>query len=291
MLADAMTSIKAYLYERAVSPLLGSLIVSWAAWNYRFFFLAVSDLKYAEKMAEIEKFYQIADTHNVLWLFDWTVSNFWAIGVVFPLITSMLYLFVFPFPAEWVYRFSLGRQKVLNDLKNEKQENELLTLEQSKAVRNQLADTEKQFDEQIERKDRAIEVRDREIERLTSEIESLKVEKTTTKPEQQKEEGVTLKAKPEPSFEMSEKKLKEVIRTPYSHQPKTENEFMLTILKALASSPNKLTMHQIIKQFTDSNGGKAKLYLDELVHVGVIKHNSGYYDLPHDVRKMVLASL
>ena len=161
-----MTSIKAYLYERAVSPLLGSFIVSWCFWNYRFFFLAASDFKYTEKMAEIDRFYQLKETHNLFWLVDWTVSNFWALGVVFPFITSMLYLFAFTYPAEWVYRFSLNRQKIMGDLKKEKQENELLTLEQSKSIRNQLAETEKQFDEQIERKDRAIEARDRQIEEL-----------------------------------------------------------------------------------------------------------------------------
>ncbi|CAK1773821.1 hypothetical protein [Vibrio crassostreae] len=166
MFTEAMTSIKAYLYERAVSPLLGSFIVSWCFWNYRFFFLAVSDFKYTEKMAEIDKFYQIKETHNLFWLVDWTVSNFWALGVAFPFITSMLYLFAFTYPAEWVYRFSLNRQKIMGDLKKEKQENELLTLEQSKSIRNQLAETEKQFDEQIERKDRAIEARDRQIEEL-----------------------------------------------------------------------------------------------------------------------------
>lgn len=270
-----MTSIKAYLYERAASPLLGSLIVSWCAWNYKFLLLWVSGMKFPEKLRYV----------HVLYSSDYEI---YLQGVLFPLLTSMVYLFLFTYPAEWVYRFSLGRQMVLNNLRNEKQENELLTVEQSKAVRNQLADTEKQFDEQIERKDRAIEVRDREIERLTSEIESLKVEKNTSKPKQQKEEGVTLKAELEPNFGMSEEKLKELIRTPYSHQPKTENEFMLVILQALASTPNKLTMRQIMDHFTGENGGKAKLYLDELVHNGIVKHSSGYYDLPHTVRKMAL---
>lgn len=173
MLEDATTSIKAYLYERAVSPLLGSLIVSWCFWNYRFFFLAVSDLKYAEKMAEIDKFYQLEDTHNLFWLVEWTVSNFWALGVVFPFITAMLYLFAFPYPAKWVYQFSLKRQEILASVKNDIEDKKRLSVEQSRAIRQQLTDFEKASDELVERKDRAIEARDRQIEELQSQVTEL----------------------------------------------------------------------------------------------------------------------
>ncbi|PMN99605.1 hypothetical protein BCT21_11585 [Vibrio sp. 10N.222.55.F9] len=166
MLTDAMTSIKAYLYERAVSPLLGSLIVSWCVWNYRLFFLAISDLKYAEKMTEIDRYFQLEDTHHLVWYFDWTVSNFWALGVIFPIITAMLYLFVFPYPAKFVYEFSLNRQKELAKAKNDIEDNKQLTVEQSRVIRQQLADAEKDADVLIERKDRAIESRDRQIEEL-----------------------------------------------------------------------------------------------------------------------------
>lgn len=177
MFTDAMTSIKAYLYERAVSPLLGSLIVSWALWNYRFFFIALGDLKYSEKMDEIDRFYALTETHNLLWLFEWTVSNFWTLGVLFPLATSFIYLFVFPYPAKWVYKFSLKKQNELSTIKNIIEDKKLLSEEQSRALRFQLAETEKQFDEQIERKDRAIEVRDRELSELRDQLAILKGER------------------------------------------------------------------------------------------------------------------
>lgn len=158
MLSDAVTSIKAYLYERAVSPLLGSLIISWCAWNYKFLLLLVSGLTFSEKL----RF-----TH-VLYSNDYEI---FLQGMLFPFLTSVAYLFIFPYPAQFVYKFSLRRQKALNDLKNEQQENELLTLEQSKAIRNQLAEVEKQFDELVERKERAIEQRDREIEELKAQVD------------------------------------------------------------------------------------------------------------------------
>ncbi|EOD77282.1 hypothetical protein D515_04420 [Grimontia indica] len=172
LLADAMTSIKAYLYERAVSPLLGSLIVSWAAWNYKFLLLWISGMTFPEKLRYVHVLY--SSNYEIYWQ-----------GILLPFITSMAYLFVFTYPAEWVYRFSLGRQKVLNDLKNEKQENELLTLEQSKAIRNQLAETEKHFEEQIERKDRAVEARDRQIKELQELINEKRGGETNSKEPQQ----------------------------------------------------------------------------------------------------------
>ena len=40
---DIFISIKAYLYERAASPLTGAFAVSWVVWNYRFFVVLFSD--------------------------------------------------------------------------------------------------------------------------------------------------------------------------------------------------------------------------------------------------------
>ncbi|WP_155759626.1 hypothetical protein [Vibrio natriegens] len=210
-------------------------------------------------------------------------------GMLFPFLTSMAYLFVFTYPAEWVYRFSLGRQSLLNKLKNEKQENELLTLEQSKVIRNQLAETEKQFDEQIERKDRAIELRDKEIEKLTQEIDLLKSKNDTSQPERSDKDDVMVK-KPERIFGISDEKLEEVMHTSSTDEPTTENEFMKTILQVLANTPDRLTLSEIMSYFMSINGGKAKLYLDELVQNDIVTFKSGYYALPHAIRKKVLSN-
>ncbi|NVC95731.1 hypothetical protein FC650_19315 [Vibrio natriegens] len=210
-------------------------------------------------------------------------------GMLLPFLTSMAYLFVFTYPAEWVYRFSLGRQKQLNDLKNEKQANELLTLEQSKAIRNQLAEAEKQFEEQIERKDRAIGLRDKEIEKLTQEIVMLKSIDETSQSESIDKDGEAFKGETKHEFGMDDEKLKEIICTTVDDEPTTENEFMITILRVLANIPNLQTLSQIVSHFAQEDGGKAKLYLDELVQNNIITELNGYYGLPHDIRKMVLS--
>ena len=43
-------SIKTAVVERTVSPLFGSFVLSWSAWNYRFFMAVFSDLKFKEKL-------------------------------------------------------------------------------------------------------------------------------------------------------------------------------------------------------------------------------------------------
>ncbi len=171
-----MTSIKAYLYERTVSPLLGALTVSWCIWNYRFFFLATSELKYADKMAEIDRFYQSTTTYSFYNLFEWTISHLYSTGILFPLSTALLYLFVFPYPSEWVFRFSLARSERLAKIKNTIEDNKLLSIEQSREIRLKLAETERVYDEEIERKNRAIESRDRRIEELEAQIGPIQTE-------------------------------------------------------------------------------------------------------------------
>ncbi|MFA0055373.1 hypothetical protein [Vibrio echinoideorum] len=271
MLADAMTSIKAYLYERAASPLLGSLIVSWCAWNYKFLLLWVSGMKFPEKLRYV----------HVLYSSDYEI---YLQGIVFPFLTSMVYLFLFTYPAEWVYRFSLDRQKVLNDLKNDKQENELLTVEQSKAVRNQLSDTERQFDEQLERKDRAIEVRDREIEELRNQLaeKDKQVEDVKSQLEQPR---VPESSKPAPKVRKKvslQERVLELIKLGESDNPKTEDEYFAKALINIYKSGATMKGHLVLSLFPDKT--KARYYMDELVTQGFVSYDSVDYSLPHQVK-------
>lgn len=54
MFDDLSKSIKAQLYERVSSPLLGSFAISWVAWNYRFVLTLISSLPLNEKLAFID---------------------------------------------------------------------------------------------------------------------------------------------------------------------------------------------------------------------------------------------
>ncbi|MDP2591648.1 hypothetical protein Q8W41_19320 [Vibrio splendidus] len=291
MVTDVMTSIKAYLYERAVSPLLGSLIVSWCFWNYRFLFLAVSDLKYADKMVEIDSFYQLEGSHNLLWLVDWTVSNFWALGVVFPFVTAMLYLFAFPFPAKWIYQFSLERQEELVSIKNRIEDNKQLTVEKSKAIMQQLAEVEKESDALIERKDRVIEAKDREIAELEAALEQIKEKEAQPFQPSTMAQAVVgeVMGETKPKVLSLEHEVEQLVKLGQVKIPKTESDFLAYILLTIYDNGGALSKGSLLNPFKDKT--KVQYYLDEMVNRHFITYRanpSQEYSLIHNVKGFIV---
>ena len=170
MIDDAFKSIKAYLYERNSSPLLGSFVTSWLIWNYKILFLLFSDLKYNEKVAEIEMFYRSVEIRELFGLAQWELTNYVSLGIVFPLMTAVFYLFIFPWPARWVYHFSLWQQRLTANLKRTVEGKQLLTVEEARKLRMELAGAEKELTDSFER---TLRKKDREIELLKVEISNL----------------------------------------------------------------------------------------------------------------------
>lgn len=91
-------SITTYLKDRSSTPLTGALVLSWAAWNHRIFFVLFSDLKVGEK------FHFIDEALYPTW------KEVLGRGVAFPLASACFYLFVYHWPALWSYRLRLWQQ-------------------------------------------------------------------------------------------------------------------------------------------------------------------------------------
>ncbi|HIF9255746.1 TPA: hypothetical protein ACX6Q6_002742 [Photobacterium damselae] len=272
MIADAMTSIKAYLYEKAVSPLLGSLIISWCAWNYKFLLMLVSGLSFPDKLRYI----------NILYTDDYL---FYGQGIIFPFITSMVYLFVFPFPAKWVYQFSLKRQQVLNELKNKVQENELLTLEQSKAIRNQLAETEKHFEDLVERKERALEARDKEISELRTLLKSENNESMSkAKADKTSEDKTSEDKATHQTNDTFGTKVQEWLRIGVLNDPKTTDEFYANILIRIYKNGGTMRRDELVSGFV--NKTKGTYYLDDLTRKNIISYSdyNEKYIMSHSIK-------
>jgi len=154
MLDEILKSIRAHLYERAVSPLMGSFIVSWAVWNYKFLLVVLSGTPIAEKFDLIE---------NLLF------SGWYQIlmqGALYPLITALTYLYIYPYPATKVFEFSRNRQKEITNIKKKIEEETLLTVKESRAIRGEIFELEERLQKEIERKDN-------EIQRLKDELNSV----------------------------------------------------------------------------------------------------------------------
>lgn len=103
---DYIKSIKAQLYDRAVSPLFGTFALSWAAWNYKFIVLLVSTMEVEKKLSYIP---------SVLYT-SW--GDRLGTGLIFPAITTFAFIYGYPHVAKPVYRYVRQKQKELREIKH-----------------------------------------------------------------------------------------------------------------------------------------------------------------------------
>lgn len=164
MLADSYSSLRMYLNERIASPLLGSLAISWCIWNYKFILLIFSSLKYQDKLRMISILY--SDHYDL-----------YVTGLLFPLLTSLFYLFIFPYPSKFVYSHSLSHQKRLNEIKQEKENQQLLSLERSLEIRAEVEALKRDHASSIEDLIEKVKSHEHRIMTLTEENSSLIEEK------------------------------------------------------------------------------------------------------------------
>jgi hypothetical protein len=168
LIEDIVTTIKAQLYERVASPLMGAFIFSWFAWNYKFLLILFSDEEVIEKFRIINEILYVDYKTTLLY------------GVLFPIITTLIYLFLYPYPARFVYQFTRNRQKEISDIKKKIEEESLLTVKESQVLRRQLGSLEEEYQKIIAKKDGEIENMKLEIARLK---DSQNTESTSSKDE------------------------------------------------------------------------------------------------------------
>jgi hypothetical protein len=188
MIEDLMKSAKETLLERLSSPLLGSFVVSWCLWNYKFLVILFSSASVTTTFLLIEQS-AFPDGNAVL-----------VRGVVLPLVTTLAYIFIYPYPAKRVYGFTRRRQLEINNLKRQIENETPLTLEQSRAIRADAFALEQKHKQ--------------EIDALTTEISRLKD---------------VLKAR-----ELSPNRDEPILPSPSPSRPVTETQF--EILKSLDNS-------------------------------------------------------
>jgi hypothetical protein len=255
MLDEIMQSMKAHLYDRAVSPLMGSFIVSWAVWNYKFILIFMSGLDATEK-------FKIIDT---LLFPTWTQVALQ--GSIYPLITALAYLYIYPHPAKKVFEYSRGQQKDISDIKKKIERESLLTVNESRAIRGEIYKLEESLQKEIGRKDG-------EIQRLKMEIDSI-----STQPNKKINSAEDILSSPD------EKKSTENIDLLGDDQ--------VALLQIIGSYTDAVEEIHIIESY---NGGhvKAKYYLGELEKLGYVTRDyeqglGDYtYELSHKARSFLV---
>jgi len=104
---DLWASVIAYVHERTTNPLTSAFAISWSLWNYKFFVLLFSDLSPAKTFAEIDALYPRPKTY-------------WENGLLYPVLTAVFYVFVYPYITAWVVTFYRRRQiAIANVIKKE----------------------------------------------------------------------------------------------------------------------------------------------------------------------------
>lgn len=162
MFDELKKSISALLYERTTSPLFGTLIVSWSLWNWKVlyltFFISENKLIGKNKIEYISENYN--DSFNLLW---------------FPLISTAILITLIPYLSNGAYWISIKFLKWKKDKKNEVEMNQLLTLEQSIELREQISNQELKLSKIVEDKNL-------EIKQLNLLVNNLKNQSEVTNP-------------------------------------------------------------------------------------------------------------
>lgn len=160
MLNDLAKTVKAQLYERVSSPLLGSFAISWVAWNYRFLLVLVSSIPVAEKFAYIDD--NIFNSYQNIFLH----------GTLYPLITTLILIFIYPYPAKFVYEYWRTRQRELKEVQQRIDDETPLTREEARELRHETLNARLEFEQELER-------RSDEITRLKETIKELQPREKT----------------------------------------------------------------------------------------------------------------
>lgn len=135
MVNDIWTSVKAYLYDRTSSPLLGALVTGWVAWNFKILMLFFSKADYAVKVWEIDYFYsQTFFVFRPYGLEHWLFSNYIFCVFIMPVTTAAFYIYVFPWFSHKVFNHSYQKQIDLNNKKKEMQGSELIDVDEKAEI-------------------------------------------------------------------------------------------------------------------------------------------------------------
>ncbi|VVP79829.1 hypothetical protein PS918_02185 [Pseudomonas fluorescens] len=164
MFEQVFGSIRSQIDERLSNPLAGSFLLSWCLWNYKFFVILFSAEGVAKTFELIDAIV-FPDAQSVL------LKGFFC-----PLITSVLYIFIYPYPAKYVYEFSRTRQREIAEIKRRIEEETPLTIEESRRIRSELARIEAEYEERLDKKDREIERLKSQVANASPDVSDLEVE-------------------------------------------------------------------------------------------------------------------
>jgi hypothetical protein len=154
MLNELRKSIQTIVYERISSPFSGAFILSWIVWNWKLlYYLLFSSEKVVERI-------------------DYVQSNFINIRttLLFPLLSTIFLVVLFPFITIGSYWVWLKFKSLQNEIQNQVEKNQLLTIEKSIELRMELCTQNEKYDKLLKSKESDISLLLKENELLKDTI-------------------------------------------------------------------------------------------------------------------------
>jgi hypothetical protein len=144
MIDSIIKDFKASLYERTASPLFVTFIASWAIWNFRMIIAILSSGELEPKLAKLDKL---------------IAPEFWDRVLQFglyPLLSSLAFLIIYPYPARWVYKYWQTQQKLLKETRQKIEDETPLTLIEARKIRSQFGELQSRYRKDIDERDTTI---------------------------------------------------------------------------------------------------------------------------------------
>ena len=144
MLEEFEKSVKATLYDRLTSPLVGSLVTAWSICNYKFFLIILSNLSFAEKSVALENYF--SRSNDFIRLLNWILSWFNRGEIIsptfcyylntyaIPVCWAVIYIFVYPWAAEKVFKKWQNYIEKKREIKNDIEKKRRLTVEEAEEL-------------------------------------------------------------------------------------------------------------------------------------------------------------
>ncbi len=137
MINNLSNTVKAELYGRISSPLFASFLMSFMVWNFQAILVLFSSLPVFTKIHHLE--YEIY-TH----LFDSIILLVFA-----PLMSALLFIFVYPIPAKIVYEHTRKEQQKLKKIRVKIEDETPLSEEESRKIKQDMIDMDNKYSEYV----------------------------------------------------------------------------------------------------------------------------------------------
>lgn len=123
MIDDLKKNFSTQISERLTSPLSGSFVISWVLWNYKFLVILLSKNTVTTTFLLIETI-----VFPNIWV---AITN----GILFPLLTALAYIFLYPYPSKLVYKFTRERQRDISVIRQQIEDETPLTQAESRDLK------------------------------------------------------------------------------------------------------------------------------------------------------------